>query len=168
MRIGFVKNLITIKNCNMLKLGGLNMMKFEAFEHGADIGIRGYGKTLSEAFSNILKALVTLLVEKIDWKEINLREKHSIKVEAEFLDELLVIFINKVLSLFYLEKVLFFEFKGEIEEKNGKYILKGELLGENYSHEKFGYGVEVKGATFTMAEVKKEKDLWVAQCVVDV
>ncbi|PMP96756.1 MAG: archease, partial [Thermodesulfobacterium geofontis] len=49
------------------------MMKFEAFEHGADIGIRGYGKTLSEAFSNILKALVTLLVEKIDWKEINLR-----------------------------------------------------------------------------------------------
>lgn len=144
------------------------MVKFETFEHGADIGIRGYGKTLSEAFSNILKALVTLLVEKVDWGKIELKEKYPINMEAEFLDELLVVFINKVLSLFYLEKVLFFEIKGEIEEKNGKYILKGELLGENYSHEKFGYGVEVKGATFTMAQVKKEKDFWVAQCVVDV
>lgn len=144
------------------------MVKFETFEHGADIGIRGYGKNLSETFSNILKALAILLAEKIDWKDIDLKKKYLIEIEAEFLDELLVIFINKVLSLFYLEKILFFEFEGKIEGKNGKYALKGKLLGEDYLHEKFGYGVEVKGATFTMADVKKEGDLWIAQCVVDV
>ena len=144
------------------------MTKFETFEHGADIGIRGYGETLSEAFSNILKALAILLVENLNWKDLNLNKKYPIEIESEFLDELLVVFINKVLSLFYLEKILFFEFKGEIKEKNGKYILKGELLGEIYLHEKFGYGVEVKGATFTMAEVKKENNLWIVQCVVDV
>ncbi len=144
------------------------MVKFETFEHEADIGIRGYGKTLSEAFSNILKALATLLTEKKDWKDFNLKKNYLIEIEAEFLDELLVIFINKILSLFYLEKILFLEFKGKIEEKKGKYILKGEILGEKYLPENFGYGVEVKGATFTMAEVKKEKDLWIAQCVVDV
>jgi len=144
------------------------MAKFETFEHGADIGIRGYGETLSEAFSNVLKALATLLVENLNWKELSLNKKYPIEVESEFLDELLVVFINKVLSLFYLEKILFFEFKGKIEEKNGKYILKGELLGETYLHKKFGYGVEVKGATFTMAEVKKENNLWIVQCVVDV
>ena len=144
------------------------MAKFETFEHGADIGIRGYGETLSEAFSNILKALAILLVENLNWKDLSLKKKYSIEIESEFLDELLVVFINKVLSLFYLEKILFFEFKGEIKEKNEKYILKGELLGEIYLHEKFGYGVEVKGATFTMAEVKKENNLWIVQCVVDV
>ena len=144
------------------------MVKFETFEHEADIGIRGYGKTLSEAFSNILKALATLLTEKKDWKDFDLKKNYLIEIEAEFLDELLVIFINKILSLFYLEKILFLEFKGKIEEKKGKYILKGEILGEKYLPENFGYGVEVKGATFTMAEVKKEKDLWIAQCVVDV
>ncbi|AEH23619.1 protein of unknown function DUF101 [Thermodesulfobacterium geofontis OPF15] len=144
------------------------MTKFETFEHGADIGIRGYGETLSEAFSNILKALAILLVENLNWKDLSLNKKYPIEIESEFLDELLVVFINKVLSLFYLEKILFFEFKGEIKEKNGKYILKGELLGETYLHEKFGYGVEVKGATFTMAEVKKENNLWIVQCVVDV
>ena len=144
------------------------MVKFETFEHGADIGIRGYGETLSEAFSNILKALATLLTEKKDWKDFNLKKSYLIEIEAEFLDELLIIFINKILSLFYLEKILFLEFKGKIEEKEGKYILKGEILGEKYLPENLGYGVEVKGATFTMAEVKKEKDLWIAQCVVDV
>lgn len=144
------------------------MNKFETFEHGADIGIRGYGKNLSEVFSNILKALAILLIEKIEWGKIKLEKKHQIKIEAEFLDELLVIFVNKVLSLFSLEKIIFFEFRGKIEERKGKYFLEGEILGEKYLPEKFGYGVEVKGATFTMAEVKKEKDLWIAQCVVDV
>ena len=107
------------------------MIKFETFEHGADIGIRGYGKTLSEAFSNILKALATLLTEKKDWKDFDLKKNYLIEIEAEFLDELLVIFINKILSLFYLEKILFLEFKGKIEGKKEKYILKGEILGEN-------------------------------------
>ncbi len=144
------------------------MIKFETFEHGADIGIRGYGKSLTEAFSNILKALAILLTEKIEWEDIKLKQSFSIEIIAEFLDELLVTYINKVLSLFYLEKVIFFEFRGSIEEREGNYVLKGELLGEKYSSEKFGYGVEVKGATFTMAEVKKKDDLWVVQCVVDV
>ncbi|MCD6489247.1 MAG: archease [Thermodesulfobacterium sp.] len=144
------------------------MVKFETFEHSADIGIRGYGKTLSEAFSNTLKAMAVLIAEKIDWENVKLENKIPIRIEAELLDELLVMFINKVLTLFYIEKILFFEFKGKIEKKEDKYVLEGEVLGEKYSTEKFGCGVEVKGATFTMAEVKKEKDLWIAQCVVDV
>jgi len=144
------------------------MIKFETFEHGADIGIRGYGKTISEAFSNTLKAITVLIAEKIDWENVNLEKKIPIKIEAELLDELLVMFINKVLTLFYIEKILFFEFRGKIEKKKDKYILEGEVLGEKYFTEKFGCGVEIKGATFTMAEVKKEKDLWIAQCVVDV
>ncbi|MBO8143875.1 MAG: archease [Thermodesulfobacterium sp.] len=144
------------------------MIKFETFEHGADIGIRGYGKTISEAFSNTLKAITVLIAEKIDWENVNLEKKIPIKIEAELLDELLVMFINKVLTLFYIEKILFFEFRGKIEKKKDKYILEGEVLGEKYFTEKFGCGVEIKGATFTMAEVKKEKGLWIAQCVVDV
>jgi len=144
------------------------MIKFETFEHGADIGIRGYGKTISEAFSNTLKAITVLIAEKIDWENVNLEKKIPIKIEAELLDALLVMLIDKVLSLFYIEKILFFEFRGKIEKKKDKYILEGEVLGEKYFTEKFGCGVEIKGATFTMAEVKKEKDLWIAQCVVDV
>ncbi len=144
------------------------MRKFETFEHGADIGIRGYGKTLEEAFSNALKALSNLIIEDVNLEDLKPDVSYSIELKSEFLDELFVIFINKVLTLFYLEKVLFLEFKGEIKRKERDYVLKGELSGIFFDPEKFGYGVEVKGATFTLAEVKKEDNLWIAQCVVDV
>ncbi|WP_028840567.1 archease [Thermodesulfobacterium hveragerdense] len=141
---------------------------YETFEHGADIGIRGYGKTLEEAFSNLIKALFSLIGEEVDFNKIAADQRVEIKVEADFLEELVVIFINKVLSLFALENVFFKEFKGKIWESDQRVRLEGTLLGEKYSPEKFGYGVEVKGATFTLAKVERKGDLWIAQCVVDV
>jgi SHS2 domain-containing protein len=143
---------------------------FETFEHGADIGIRGYGKTLEEAFSNSLKALVTLLTENINFSELTPAHSFNITLSAEELDELFVTFINKTLSTSYIEEVLFFEFKGSIEQipQKKEYNLNGKIMGEKFDIEKFGYGVEVKGATFTMAKVEKRKDVWIAQCVVDV
>ncbi len=144
------------------------MRKYEIFEHSADMGIRGYGKTIEEAFSNALKALSTLIVERIDWGKIALENPIYIEIEAEYLDELFVNFINKVLTYFYLEKILFVEFEGTIKKEGERYNLRGKILGEKNFSEKFGYGVEVKGATFTLAKVKKENDLWIAQCIVDV
>lgn len=140
---------------------------FEIFEHGADVGIRGYGKTPEEALSNILKALASLLVEDLSFLEELPTHFIPIETEAEFLDELLVIFVNKVISLGALENVLFFEFRGKLEE--GKmYKLKGEVGGVSFDPKKYSYGVEVKGATFTMAKFEKKDDIYEAQCVVDV
>lgn len=141
--------------------------EFETFEHGADIGIRGYGETLEEALSNILKALATLLVENLSFLKCPPTLTFPIEVEAEFLDELLVIFINKVLSISSLEGVLLYEFKGKLKEEP-KYFLQGEVAGLPLDPEKYGYGVEVKGATFTLAKFEKKGVKYIAQCVVDV
>ncbi len=143
---------------------------FETFEHKADIGIRGYGKTLEEAFSNSLKALATLLTENINFSKLIPSLSSNIILSAEELDELFIIFINKTLSISYIENILFFEFRGSIKWNSQKkeYNLNGKIMGENFDPEKFGYGVEVKGATFTMAKVEKKGDIWIAQCVVDV
>ncbi len=144
------------------------MKEFETFEHGADVGIKGYGKTLEEAFSNALKALATLLVEELPEEGIKKEKGFEIVFEAGELVELFVGFVNKALTLFYLEEVLFWEFEGAIENLAEGLILRGRLWGEPFSVERFGYGVEVKGATFTLAEVKKTEEGWIAQCVVDV
>ncbi|MFN3920984.1 MAG: archease [Caldimicrobium sp.] len=141
--------------------------EFETFEHGADIGIRGYGETPEEALSNVLKALASLLVETPQFLQSAPIFKYPIEVEAEFLDELLIIFINKVLSISSLEGVLLYEFKGKLKEDK-KYFLQGEVAGVPFEPEKYGYGVEVKGATFTLAKFEKEKGNYIAQCVVDV
>lgn len=144
------------------------MAEFETFEHGADVGIRGYGKTREEALSNLLKALSTLLVENPLFLQERPVIKIPLKVTSELPDELLVNFVNKVLTLSALEGAIFYEFQGKIEENEAGLELEGEVMGVPFDSERFGLGVEVKGATFTLARFEKEKDLYVAQCVVDV
>ena len=144
------------------------MKGYETFEHGADVGIRGYGETLEEAFSEVLKALTTLYVENIDFNEVSPISEREVEVSADTLDELLVFFVNKAISLVSLEDVLVIGFQGRIEEREGKYYLTGKFLVIPFDRERFGYGVEVKGATFTQAKVEKREEGWIVQCVVDV
>jgi len=144
------------------------MKGYEAFEHGADVGIRGYGETLEEAFSEVLKALTTLYVENIDFNEVFPASEREVEVSADTLDELLVFFVNKAISLVSLEDVLVIGFQGRLEEREGGYYLTGKFLVIPFDGERFGYGVEVKGATFTQAKVEKREEGWIVQCVVDV
>ncbi len=144
------------------------MKGYETFEHGADVGIRGYGETLEQAFSEVLKALTLLYVENIDFEEVSPVEEREVEVSAETLDELFVFFVNKAISLVSLEDVLVIGFQGRIEERDREYHLTGKFLVIPFDVERFGYGVEVKGATFTQAKVEKGEKGWVVQCVVDV
>ena len=97
------------------------------------------------------------------------KEKYvEIEIKREELVELLVEFVNKVISYFYIEKIIFWEFEGCVEFCQECFSLKGKVWGEEFVIEKFGYGVEVKGATFTMAKVEKKDGYWIVQCVIDV
>ncbi|MFX0152775.1 MAG: archease, partial [Candidatus Hodarchaeota archaeon] len=48
-------------------------LSYEYFEHQADIGIRGKGKTLSEAFEQAALAMFEIMVETEDVKHDNLQ-----------------------------------------------------------------------------------------------
>ncbi len=143
------------------------MKSFETFEHGADIGIRGFGESPERALSNLLKALASVMVENDIFLEDKTTISYNIEVEADYSDELLVAFVNKIISLSYSENILFLEFDGEVVLKDRCFI-KGSLKGVWLDYDKYGYGVEVKGATFTMAKFEKENEYYIAQCVIDV
>lgn len=143
------------------------MKSFETFEHGADIGIRGFGESPERALSNLLKALASVMVENDTFLEDKTTISYNIEVEADYSDELLVAFVNKIISLSYSENILFLEFDGEVVLKDRCFI-KGSLKGVWIDYDKYGYGVEVKGATFTMAKFEKENEYYIAQCVIDV
>jgi SHS2 domain-containing protein len=55
-----------------------------------------------------------------------------------------------------------------LRKREGGYYLTGKFLVIPFDVERFGYGVEVKGATFTQAKVEKREEGWIVQCVVDV
>jgi SHS2 domain-containing protein len=135
---------------------------FETFEHGADIGIRGRGKTLSEAFENGAKSMFSLLVEDLDTV---IHEKSVIiSCESFDLEGLFVAWLNTLLAESDIQRLIFSDFKVKIQGLR----LAGTAMGESFDFSRHQRGVEVKGATFTELAIRQDGDSWIAQCVVDV
>ena len=134
---------------------------YETFEHGADIGIRGFGRTAAEAFENAAVALFSVMV-KVHAVETN--EKRTIAVSAPDQELLLVEWLNALLSLSDIEHIVFSKFNVNIEGAS----LTGTAWGERFDRERHEPNVEIKGATYHMLKVKEADGRFVAQCVVDV
>ncbi|HED01096.1 MAG TPA: archease [Proteobacteria bacterium] len=134
---------------------------YETFEHGADIGIRGKGRTLEEAFSNGAKALFALMA---DLSTIEPQKEIQVECTAPDRETLFMVWLNQLIALADIEKMVLSEFNLTIRNNN----LTAVARGESIDPQKHDLGVEVKGATFTMLRVFREAGYFVAQCVVDV
>ncbi len=134
---------------------------YETFEHEADIGIRGFGNSLEEAFENAAVALYSVMV---NIGKIAPTEKKIIAVSAPDRELLLVEWLNALLALSDIERLVFSKFEVKIKGTSLFGIAWGEPL-DRVRHEAH---VEVKGATYHMLSVKQEDGRYRAQCVVDV
>lgn len=137
------------------------MKTYETFEHLADIGVRGYGKSLEEAFGNGAKAMFSVIA---DINAVKPSERTEVHCEAEDPEMLFVEWLNSLLSAAHLSGALFCNFKVEIKDRK----LKGWAWGERLDQERHHVMTEVKAATYSMLKVGREGDVYIAQCVVDV
>jgi tRNA nucleotidyltransferase (CCA-adding enzyme) len=136
--------------------------RWEHFPHGADIGVRGFGLTKSQAFEQAALALTAVLTDPAKVTE---------KSESRFIceapdDELLFVdWLNALVYAMSWEKMVFCRFKVVLNDHH----LQGTAWGEKVDQRKHEPAVEVKGATYTELRVRPvENEGWVAQCVVDV
>lgn len=136
-------------------------MNYETFEHEADIGIRGFGHTVEEAFENSAMALYSVMVNVL---AVEPREKRTVTVSAPDRELLLVEWFNALLSLSDIDRMVFSKFKVMIEGTS----LTGTAWGEALDRERHEPNVEIKGATYYMLKVMETEGRFVAQCVVDV
>jgi SHS2 domain-containing protein len=136
-------------------------LDYETFEHEADIGIRGFGSSIREAFENAARAMYSVMV-KIE--AIKPLERKEIAVSAPDGELLLVEWLNALLSLSDIERMVFSRFEVRIEGTS----LTGTAWGEQLDRRRHEPKVEVKGATYHMLRVKTEGGRYVAECVVDV
>lgn len=144
-------------------------MSYQFFEHRADIGIRGIGKTIEKSFEEIAKALFDL---EVDIKKVKAIKKIIIKAEAQNYEELLVEYLNALLAESGIKEMIFSKFKVKItkDKKANKMKLIAEAQGEKLNIKKHRIKVEVKAATYSELKVyqhKKTKN-WISQCIVDV
>lgn len=137
------------------------MSSWEHFAHGADIGIRGKGFCIEEAFEMAalsLSSVVTSL-EKIDpyiTVHIHCEEKD---VELLFYD-----WINALIFEMDTRKILFKKFHIQIVDG----VLDAECVGQKIDSSIHEPAVDIKGATMTELKVEEINKEWIAQCVVDV
>lgn len=141
-------------------------MKWEHFEHTADIGIRGYGKTLEEAFENVATALFEIMV---DTSKVEKKTVKEVEAEGEDLQSLLYNFLEQLLIIHDIEGLVFGDFEVRIEKTSKGYKLKAKAYGEGLILEKHGAKEEVKAITYHEMEIKQLEDgTWVAQLVPDI
>ena len=135
---------------------------WEHFPHDADVGIRGYGETLAEAFAQAALAMTAVIT---DPKKVVAEQSVRITCSAPDLDTLLVDWINSLVLMMATRKLIFSHFDVDVDD--------GELIavahGEPVDVAKHEPATEVKGATFTALSVSRDRSgLWQASCILDV
>lgn len=135
---------------------------WEHFPHDADVGVRGYGDTLAQAFEQAALALMAAAVEP---GTVAAAEAIEIDCAAPDSELLLTDWLNALVYEMATRKMLFSRFEVTTDGRR----LHGKAWGEAVDAGRHELIVEVKGATLTGLKVARDPNgLWVAECVVDV
>lgn len=135
---------------------------WEHFHHQADIGVRGIGPSLAEAFEQAALAL-TAVITDLAWVRAEIPV--SIQCEAPDRELLLADWLNALIFEMATRRMLFARFQVSIRDQR----LEATAWGELVDPPRHQPAVEVKGATYTELRVAEVPgDRWLAQCVVDV
>jgi SHS2 domain-containing protein len=143
-------------------LAGETVPNWEHYPHGADIGVRGFGRSVEEAFEQAAIALTAVVA---DVSSIRQSKQIEIHCEAPDLELLLVSWLNTIIYEMALQNMLFGRYRVVLSGLS----LTGTLAGETIDPERHQLAVEAKGATVTDLKVERDsKGRWLAQCIVDV
>lgn len=136
--------------------------RWEHRPHGADVGVCGIGRSKAEAFEQTATALTAIVT---DPESVAAKDAVEISCDAPDDELLLVEWLNALIYEMATRKMLFARFEVQIDDHR----LTGRAWGEPIDTNRHDLGVEVKGATCTDLQVRRdESGLWRAQCVVDV
>ena len=136
--------------------------RWEHFEHGADVGVRGIAPTKEGAFEQAALALTAVVVDPQ-----RVRADEAVEVSCEAPDEelLLVDWLNALVYEMATRGMIFGRFEVGLEGTR----LRARAWGERLDPARHEPAVEVKGATYTALSLGRDASgAWVAQCVVDV
>lgn len=137
-------------------------MRWQTFAHESDIGVRGLGTTLAEAFAGAATAMTAVIC---DPARVVACTVVSIECAAPDEELLLVDWLNALVYEMATRHMLFSRFAVSIEGRH----LTAEAWGEPVDVARHQPAAEVKGVSFCELAVRQGLDgEWLAQCVVDV
>lgn len=145
------------------------MKPYQIIEHTADIGLKIYGNTLQELFSNAIKGLFSLICPSLnvcEEKSVFLSLKHLTIVEltAPAEEELLVYWLNEFIYYFFLKNS--YPKQIEIDKLEEGKIRARVDLGKRAKT--IPIDTEIKSTTYHDLSIKKINNHWQAQVIFDI
>ncbi|AOJ07168.1 archease [Burkholderia mayonis] len=135
---------------------------WEHFQHDADVGVRGVGETLAQAYEQAALALTAIVANPASVRPLCAFEIACAETDRELL---LVDWLNAIVYEMAVRKMLFSHFDVTLADDG----LHAHIAGEPVDVARHRPAVEPKGATYTALRVERLDDgAWIAECVVDV
>ena len=136
---------------------------YELIEHTADIGIKIKGEDLKELFSNAASAMFDIMVEEEAGKKKSPLQEEIIQQTAQDLEELFIGWLNELLSLSAVKRLIFLEFH---IEKIDEYSLQAKVRG--YDINSYRINTEIKAATYHALKIEEKPFGYSAEVIFDV
>lgn len=134
--------------------------KFKFLPHTADIKFQAYGKNLEEVYENSAYAMMGQIFSN----RIKEKKKKKFEVSGKDLESLMYNFLEEFLYLIDAEKFICGKVKVKISKDRKN--LKAEVYGDDVKNYKTE--MSIKAVTYNDMFVKKIKNQWVSQVVLDV
>lgn len=138
------------------------MRRFEIFDHTADIGLKGYGRTLEELFLNMALGMFGLIA---DVTTVQPMASVPVLAQADDLEGLLVAWLRELLYASARDKILFMN--ARVDQVTPTAV-SGQATGEALDSERHALLREVKAVTYHGISVRREGDLWVGEVIFDI
>lgn len=139
-------------------------MSFEYFEVTAEVGIRAWGESLSEAFVEAARALFELMVNTT---AVRAERSVSIELHAESPEMLLADWLNRLLLERDRTGCVFANFQVMITTPDGLTLI-GQASGEPLDRERHDPRIDVKAVTYNGLQVLRHLQKVQVECVLDI
>lgn len=128
------------------------MKRFDIIEHTADTGVVAYGADLKEAFGNVACGMFSLMA---DLEAVEEKVCRQVEVEAEDCENLVVSWLNELLFLLDVERLVFRRFEVVELSHTG---LKARCYGEKLDLLRHSLRGGVKAATYHMLRLGRDDE----------
>ena len=125
---------------------------FEIIDHTADVAIAAYGADLKKAFANAALGMFSIM---IDIDKVNESVIRNVEVTADEMKDLLVSWLNELLFICEVDKILFKRF--DISELNETRML-AKCYGEKIDPKRHRIKTEIKAATYHMTQIEEKRE----------
>jgi SHS2 domain-containing protein len=145
-------------------MGAFPPRPYEFFEHTADLGLRASGRDLPDLFANAALGLMAAVVDPATVRPGGIRDR--IRAEGPDRETLLVNWLNQVLFLFSVQRMVFCRFQVRSFSDTA---IEAEGEGELLDPLRHGVLREVKAVTLHDLGVERAPDgTWRAKAILDV